>query len=90
MKAIKIISRLSLILVLALVTNSCKKPPGPGGKATVKGTIYAYDYDNTQQYMVSEGFSAGETVYICYGTDNTVDANVKTSYDGSFELQGFR
>jgi hypothetical protein len=75
-----------LSLVLLLVTMACTKPAGPGGKATVKGRVYARDYDNTQQYMISKGYSAGETVYICYGNSNDIGDNVKTSHDGSFKF----
>jgi len=72
--------------VLTLGVMSCQKPAGPGGRATVKGKVYSYDFDNTQRYLISKGYVAGETVYICYGDKNVVGNDVKTSTDGSFEF----
>jgi hypothetical protein len=80
---------LKLIIISALLFNStaCQKPPGPGGKATVKGKVYAYDFDNTQRYMLSKGYSPDERVYITYGSNNAIDDDVRTSTDGSFEFR---
>ena len=75
-----------LILSLALM-NACKKPAGPGGQATVKGKIYAYDYDNTQNYLISKGYSSGEKVYIVYGSNKSIGNTVTTSIDGTFEFK---
>jgi hypothetical protein len=67
--------------------SSCNKPPGPGGKATVKGKVYAYDFDNTQRYLISKGYSSGERVYIIYGNNTEVGKDVRTSSDGSFQFK---
>lgn len=72
-------------LLLAMV--SCKKPAGPGGKANVKGKVYAYDFDNTQRYLLSKGYSPNERVFISYGNSNTIDNDIRTSADGSFEFR---
>ncbi|MGZ3866468.1 MAG: hypothetical protein ACXVC6_07255 [Bacteroidia bacterium] len=73
------------VVILALA--ACKKPAGPGGKASIKGKIYVKDF-NTAAYgpPISEYYGAGETVYICYGNNTTVGNTVKTSTDGSFEF----
>ncbi|MBA3665572.1 MAG: hypothetical protein H0W61_15400 [Bacteroidetes bacterium] len=80
---------LKLVIVTVLILNgaSCTKPAGPGGRATVKGKVYAYDFDNTQRYIVSKGYSSAENVYICYGNNSVVGNDVKTSTDGSFEFR---
>jgi hypothetical protein len=70
-----------------LFNTSCEKPPGPGGRATIKGKVYAYDYDNTQRYKLSEGYSPGEKVYIIYGNNTAVGKDVRTSMDGSYQFQ---
>jgi hypothetical protein len=75
-----------LILSITLI-NACKKPAGPGGHATVKGKVYAYDYDNTQNYLISKGYSPGEKVYIVYGNNTSIGNNVTTSIDGTFEFK---
>lgn len=72
---------------LLLVAGGCKKEEGPGGRASVKGKVYAYDWDNTQLFKVSEGYSSGERVYILYGDNTTIGDDVRTSIDGSFEFK---
>lgn len=79
-------SRFLIIIFLIFQLTSCQKPAGPGGRATVKGKVYAYDFDNTQRYLLSKGYSPGETVYICYGNNDVVGNDVKTSADGSFRF----
>src|SRR3954466_14512838 len=81
-------SFLKLIVALGLLfnLNACKKPAGPGGKASVKGKVYAYDFDNTQRYLLSKGYSAGEKVYICYGQNTAIGNDVRTSSDGTFQF----
>lgn len=78
---------LCLLLVIGSFLAGCKKPAGPGGKASIKGKIYARDF-NTAAYgaPIAEYYSPGETVYICYGADQTVGNSVKTGTDGSFEF----
>lgn len=71
--------------VFILITlAACSKPAGPGGRATVKGKVYAYDYDNTQHYLLSKGYTSGEKVYIVYGTSESVGNTIRTRDDGSF------
>ena len=72
----------SLLLIAA-----CKKPAGPGGKASIKGKVYVKDF-NTAAYgpPISEYYGAGETVFVCYGTSNSVGNTVRTSTDGSYEI----
>jgi hypothetical protein len=80
----KLLNTLAAVLILNLC--SCVKPPGPGGKASIGGKVYAYNWDNTQRYLLSHAYSAGETVYICYGGNTVVGKNVKTTTDGSFKF----
>jgi hypothetical protein len=75
-----------LLLFLILAVYACKKPPGPGGRATVKGKIFVKGFDNTQQYLLSQEYAPGETVYIIYGTNSVVGNSVKTTTDGSYQF----
>lgn len=77
----------AIVAVFCFCAISCQKPAGPGGRATVKGKVYAYDFDNTQRYMISKGYVAGENVYISYGDNEVVGNDVKTSADGAFEFR---
>jgi hypothetical protein len=82
----KTIFRLLTLFALFILANSCEKPAGPGGKAMIKGKVYAKNFDSYGLSVISEYYIAGENVYICYGTDNAVRNNVRTSTDGSFEF----
>lgn len=83
----KIFVRLLMITIFTLHLGSCQKPPGPGGRATVKGKIFANDWENTQRLVLSRGYSSGERVYIIYGNQNIVGNDVRTGPDGSFEFR---
>jgi hypothetical protein len=74
-------------ILMIVIGSSCKKAAGPGGRATVKGKVYAYDYDNTVKYLVSKGYSTGEKVFISYGTNASIDNNMTTGIDGVFEFK---
>ena len=79
--------KVALLAFSLFLCGACKKPAGPGGKASIKGKIYVKDF-NTAAYgpPISEYYGAGETVYICYGTSNSVGNTVRTSTDGSYEF----
>lgn len=80
--------KLAILVTFSLILiSACKKPVGPGAKASIKGKIYVKDF-NTAAYgpPISEYYSAGETVYICYGTNNSVGNTVRTTTDGSYEF----
>ena len=78
--------QIALMLVFTLLTNSCKKPAGPGGKASIKGKIYVKDFDVAAYGLISQYYGPGENVYICYGNNNIVGNHVNTSTDGSYQF----
>lgn len=78
---------IGLTSCILFASASCKKEAGPGGRASVKGKVYAYDWDNTQLFKVSEGYTSDERVYILYGDNTTIGNDVRTSIDGSFEFK---
>ncbi|MGZ3862285.1 MAG: hypothetical protein ACXVPN_12225 [Bacteroidia bacterium] len=80
---------LFILLFFSLLSGlfiSCEKPAGPGGKAVIKGKVYAKNFDSYGYTVISEYYIPAENVYICYGSDNTVRNDVNTSDDGSFEF----
>lgn len=79
-----------VISAFALCISSCEKNPGPGGRTTVTGKVYAHDFDNTQRFEISKGYSSGERVYIIYGDNSNHGDDVRTSPDGSFEFKYLR
>ncbi len=80
---IKLCSMLALAALFIL--SSCKKEPGEGGLATIKGKLYAYEYNNYGE-VIDSGYLAGERVFISYGNDATAEDDVRSGYDGSFEF----
>ena len=79
--------KLILVSVLIIPLNSCKKPPGPGGRATVTGKVLAADWDNSQRAVMSRGPAVDERVYIIYGNGNIIGNDVRTGPDGTFEFR---
>ena len=75
---------IGLCAFLLLFSTGCKKPPGPGGKAKVKGKIFVRDFDKYAINKLSEYYGSGESVFICYGDNSRVGNSVKSSTDGSF------
>lgn len=87
MKSKLIYVQLFLLIITLFLIVSCKKKEGPGGQATVSGKVYAYDYDNTLNYLISKGYSAGTKVYIVYGDQKSIGNTITTSIDGTFEFK---
>lgn len=66
--------------------SSCKKESGIGGKATITGKIYEYNYNSDFSTLKDEYFKGDHEVFIIYGDDNVYSDNFKTNYDGTFEF----
>lgn len=78
------------ICAIAIFT-ACKKGPGEGGRAFIKGKIYVKNYkaypDTTLQ---AEYFGQDENVFIVFGEGPGIGKSVKSSYDGSFQFEYLR
>jgi hypothetical protein len=81
---------LLLVASATIIFTACKKEPGQGGRATIKGKIFTVDFDDTFTIIKDTFPTQGENVFILYGDDNTVGDNVRTSYDGTFEFEYLR
>lgn len=86
---LNIFSFVSFFLIF-LFTISCKKDPGEGGAATIKGKLLAANYHSQTTTAGSDDGAAEEAIYIIYGDNTIADHNEKTSYDGSFEFKYLR
>lgn len=81
--------KIALPLLLSVLIISCKKEPGPGGLASIKGKVYGYDLTAGLD-TVSKGYLGDLRVYIG-STDGTVSfEDTRTSYDGSYEFKFLR
>ncbi|MBI4947586.1 MAG: hypothetical protein HY840_14430 [Bacteroidetes bacterium] len=81
---------ISILSAVAILNNSCKKDSGQGGRASIKGRIYAVNYNNTLLTALDSGYIGGQKVYIIYGDDVAVGDNQDTNNDGSFEFTYLR
>lgn len=81
--------KIGLPLLLSILLISCSKEPGPGGLASVKGKVYAYDFTSGKN-LISEGYLGEVRVYI--GAEGTAEHfdDVRTSYDGSYQFNFLR
>lgn len=72
-------------LLLALLSfNSCKKEPGYGGSAGIKGVLKLNNYNKNYTTIRETKTLADEFVYIIFQDGKGYGDRVKTSYDGSF------
>lgn len=81
------------LLILVLVTavlSACKKGPGEGGRATIKGRVFAVNYNSAMTVPQDSGYIGGQKVYIVYGDENAVGDNIDTDNNGSFEFRYLR
>ena len=74
-----------LISIPVILFSSCTKGPGEGGTSTIKGKVYAYNYDVLGQ-LTGQYFAPEEHVYIVFGDDGYYSIDNKTGYDGTYEF----
>jgi hypothetical protein len=76
-----------LLFFLAIVAFlGCKKDPGFGGNATIRGSVWVKDYNSTFTTLIGEYAGKDVYVYIVYGDHVGYDKRVKTDYNGDFEF----
>lgn len=83
-------SRIVLPLLVCTILLSCKKEPGPGGLASIKGKVFAYDLTNSGDSITS-GYLGDLRVYIGRADEDSVSFDdMRTSYNGSYEFNFLR
>jgi hypothetical protein len=87
----KIIRLFFCLTCLVLLFNSCKKTPGQGGNAQIKGKVWTEDWDDPFFTYISHEYpSANQTVYLYFGNDASPGTSVKTNDNGEFEFKYLR
>lgn len=81
---------LLLTLLTAIVFNACRKDPGQGGGATIKGTLYVKNFHSPEVPYASDDYASDEKIYILYGDKNAPDDDVRTGLNGEFEFTYLR
>ncbi len=80
-----------LPVLLAALLPACSKEPGEGGKALIRGHVYAVDYnDNTGQPTGAAYYMPECRVYIRYGDGEFYDDDVRTGPSGEYEFRWLR
>jgi hypothetical protein len=80
---------LAALPVIALF-SSCTNGPGPGGKASIQGTIKATRYVNNCTTNAGSFLAEDEDVYIIYGEDPSYGDRIKTGPGGVFHFKYLR
>lgn len=80
------------IAALFIVAVSCNKEAGPGGLATIRGTlmqdIWQKGVGFTPDTFLGQFIAPDVDVFLVYGDDdNTYDDDFSTSFDGTFEFK---
>ncbi len=73
-----------LFIILLSAFASCKKEPGLGGDASIRGQIWAKDYNTSFTTLIGEYPAEDEYVYIVFGDHDGFDKRIKTDYEGKF------
>lgn len=74
------------VFLISALFFSCKKDPGKGGRGTITGKVYLYEYDDFG-WLIDSGYVADDRVYISYGNNTTIDDDVRTSYTGEYKFE---
>jgi hypothetical protein len=69
------------------LTVGCKKKPGEGGKAEIKGKIIADFYCDDTGELLETAAAPDRRVYISYGDNTVFDDDVRTSGTGEFSFK---
>lgn len=75
---------------LLLLSFSCKKPEGEGGKSSISGNIYVIDYPRDDSNELDTFPATDEDVFIVYGTGTMQDNDTKTNYEGRYTFEYLR
>ena len=87
----KSIVRLALAaLPLVALFSSCTNGPGPGGKASITGTIKGTRYVNNCTTNAGSFLAEDEDVYIIYGEDPSYGDRIKSGPGGVFQFKYLR
>lgn len=73
-------------IAFVIVVASCKKEPGVGGDAEIRGQVWAYALNGSATDTIAEYAAEDTYVYIVYGENIGFDKRVKTDYNGEFRF----
>ena len=77
----------TLFLLITAFAVSCKKEPGIGGDASIRGKVFVKHYNTQFSNLIAEYYGPDIYVYIIYGNNISYGQRIKSSYDGGFEFK---
>lgn len=81
----------AFLLFCAFAFSACKKEPGPGGLAQIRGTIYRQDINNNTGQPIGSAYIYPEhKVYIRYGEHDYFDDDTDTNPNGLYTFSWLR
>lgn len=84
------ICKISFYFSILWMFNSCKKTPGEGGNAQIKGTYWVRNYDPFFTIVQGRYPAVNTTVYLFFGDDTSPGTSAKTNENGEFEFKYLR
>ncbi len=78
------------IAIFFIAASSCKKTPGEGGNAQIKGIYWVRNYDPYFQFVTGRYPAVNTSVYLFFGDDVSPGTSVKTNNKGEFEFTYLR
>ncbi|MBX7242645.1 MAG: hypothetical protein K1X92_12960 [Bacteroidia bacterium] len=75
-----------LMFSMLFLLTACKKEPGFGGNASVKGVVWVKSYNGTFTYLYGEFPGADADVYLKAENQIAPLDRIKTNYNGQFEF----
>lgn len=75
-----------LCAVLLFSSLGCRKQPGQGGNASIRGKVHSKLYNKSFTVLLSEYDVPEYDVYIIYGDDFAFSDRTRTDYKGDFEF----
>jgi len=75
------------LIIISLITYSCKKEEGFGGNSSIKGKMIERVYNDDYSILLNERPAKDEDVFIVFGNDDVIGDDSNTSFDGSFSFE---
>ncbi|MFN5621694.1 MAG: hypothetical protein ACK478_10355 [Flavobacteriales bacterium] len=75
-----------IIGLMGMLLWGCKKEPGVGGDAEIKGQVWTYQLNGSLTDTIADYAAEDVYVYIVYGDNTGFDKRVKTDYNGNFRF----
>ncbi|MEA1877748.1 MAG: hypothetical protein U9N86_12900 [Bacteroidota bacterium] len=79
-----------LLILLIIILSACVKEAGEGGRGTIVGKVFAYDYNAELTVFRAQYYAPEEDVYIIYGNDSLYSDRTRTNYDGTYRFKYLR